>query len=166
MEDHVSRMWIDKDIEFSHQTDIPWHTNRPSHNDQATELLHRRWSELDRTRNVRQRSQGNHGQVTPMVLPQLQQTLHGLPARWRLLWGRIIRAAVSMAQGCHPPQAIATVKGRGGMEWTAQWACRTLGDHWPHRWAQHGEHTTYIRRRHLHRDITSDGRNQLDTQLW
>jgi hypothetical protein len=100
-----------------------------------------------------------------MVLHQLEQPLDSLSARCRLLWGRIIWAAVSMAQGGHASQAIVTMKGRGGMEWTAQWASGTLGEHRPGWWGNPGEHTTCIRRRRVHRDVPGHGRDQLDTQL-
>jgi hypothetical protein len=71
-----------------------------------------------------------------------------------------------MAEGRHASQTIVTMKGRGGMQWTAQRAASPLGDRRPGWWSQHGQHTPGVGCRYVHRDIPGHSCDQLDTQLW
>src|SRR5215510_7230816 len=125
-EHHVGRMRIDKDIKLSNRTDIAWHANRSTHDHEAAKLLHEPRSQLYGTRDIRERSQGNQGQVATVALHHLQQTLHRLPVHCWLLRDRITRAAVRMAQVCHPSQTVIMMKGCGRIERAAQWAAKTL----------------------------------------
>src|SRR5262249_8838251 len=158
-------MWIDKDIKLGDRTGIAWHANRSTHDYEAAKLLHERRSQLNGTRNIRERSQGNHGQVATIALHHLQQMLHRLPMHCRLLQDRITWAAVRMAQVRHPAQTVLLMKGSGGVQGTAQWAAQTLGHCRPHGWRQQGQYATGISCRHGYRNIASDGGNQLDTQF-
>ena len=120
---------------------------------------------MDGTRDIRERSQGNDGQVATIALHHLQQTLHRLPVHCWLLRDRITRAAVRMAQVRHPTQTVMTMKGCGSVEGTAQWAAKTLCHCRPDWWRQQSQHTTGVGCRHGYRDIASHSGNQLDTQL-
>jgi hypothetical protein len=108
-------MRIDKDVKLGDRTDIAWHANRSTHDHEAAKLLHERRSQLDGTRDIRERPQGNHGEVATIALHHLQQTLHRLSVHCRLLRDRVTLAAVRMAQVRHPAQTVMMMKGRGSV---------------------------------------------------
>src|SRR5262245_23458850 len=108
-------MRIDEDIKLGHRSDIARHANCSTHDHEAAKLLHERRSQLDGTRDIRERSQGNYGQVATTALHHLQQMLHCLSMRRRLLRDRITRAAVRMAQVRHPAQTVIMMKGCGSV---------------------------------------------------
>jgi hypothetical protein len=95
-------MRIDKDIKLGYWTDIAWHANRSTHDHEAAKLLHDRRGTPDGTRDIRERSQGNDGQVATIVLHHLQQTLYRMSVHCWLLQDRVTRASVWMTQVRHP----------------------------------------------------------------
>src|SRR5262249_25628273 len=111
----VGGMRIDEDIKLGDRSDIARHANRSTHDHEVAKLLHERRSQLDSTRDIRERPQGNYGQVATTALHHLQQTLHCLAMRGRLLRDRVAWAAVRMAQVRHAAQTVIMMKGCGSV---------------------------------------------------